>query len=428
MALNTLLPSAIRNIMQSGLLFAAFEDALLPEFLFPMVATPRPWMAGLGDTVTFTRPGLMTPQILPITGSDPSPDSYGVEQYSMTMDQYGNSVDTNMLASSATLASKFLLDQQRLGINAGQSLNRLVRSKLFNAYLGGRAFVTTAQATAGTSQPVDSVLGFEHVMVNGRLVPVSPTNPLSITINGVANTVVGAARGTETNLTREEVRVPGTLTLGTAVVTAVGQAVISAQAPVSLRPAGRATANDLAAADVATFALFADAVARLRRQNVPSFGGYYVAHIDPITERQLFTDSSFISSLQSGVPSPIFGSLSLGRFAGIDWVRNNETPSRALNGREVHRAIIMGADCLLAGPYLDMGNLLAEIGNTPIGSIEMMPAGVGMEVAHIVRGPQDRLQQVISSSWSWIGDFAAPTDSTTGDSAIYKRAVVIEHS
>jgi hypothetical protein len=74
--------------------------------------------------VTFTRTGLLTPQTTPITGSDPTVDTYSIEQYSMTMDQYGNAVDTNMLQSAMTLASKFLEDQQKLAINAGQSLNR----------------------------------------------------------------------------------------------------------------------------------------------------------------------------------------------------------------------------------------------------------------------------------------------------------------
>jgi hypothetical protein len=81
MALAGLLPTALKNIMQQGLVYAAFEDALLPEFLFPMTAAPRPWAAGLGDTVYFTRAGLMTPQTSPITGSDPTPDQYAVEQY-----------------------------------------------------------------------------------------------------------------------------------------------------------------------------------------------------------------------------------------------------------------------------------------------------------------------------------------------------------
>jgi hypothetical protein len=42
---------------------------------------------------------------------------------------------------------------------------------------------------------------------------------------------------------------------------------------------------------------------------------------------------------------------------------------------------------------------------------------------------------VISQTWTWIGGFAAPSDSTadqriipTANNAYYKRAVVIEHA
>jgi hypothetical protein len=51
-----------------------------------------------------------------------------------------------------------------------------------------------------------------------------------------------------------------------------------------------------------------------------------------------------------------------------------------------------------------------------------------VDVARIVRPPQDRLQQNLSTSWSWVGDYGVPSDSTTGDAALYKRAVVLEHA
>jgi len=49
-------------------------------------------------------------------------------------------------------------------------------------------------------------------------------------------------------------------------------------------------------------------------------------------------------------------------------------------------------------------------------------------IRYIMRAPLDRLQQVVGQAWSWSGDFAVPSDSLTGDSARFKRAVVIEHA
>ena len=56
-------------------------------------------------------------------------------------------------------------------------------------------------------------------------------------------------------------------------------------------------------------------------------------------------------------------------------------------------------------------------------------------IAHIIRPPLDRLQQWVSLAWVWVGGFAVPTDLTatttiipTASSALYKRAMVVEHA
>lgn len=410
------LPSAIREIMQNGILDRTFQDALLPEFLFPGMATPRPWQANMGDTVTFTRTGLLTPQQTPITGSDPTVDTYGIEQYSMTMDQYGNAVDTNMMQSAMTLASKFLEDQQKLAINAGQSLNRIARTKLFNAYLGGRTFAVGA-GTGATALIVDDVTGFSTVLVNGKPTPVSASTPLAITVAGVAKNVTGVNTGTKT------------LTLDVAATWVDGDAVIAANAPVSFRPGAKATTKLLGSTDVATFSLFRSAVARLRSQNVPTLGGAYTAHIDSTTEQELFADSEFQNLSRGMIESPVWKNLAIGRFGGIDWVRNNEVPTKTVGSLVVHEPIVVGGDALIIGPFERMGTLLAELNPEQVEAGDITMIGPpNAQVARIIRPPQDRLQQVIGSAWSWIGDFAAPSDSVTGDASLYKRAVVVQHA
>lgn len=417
--IRSTLPAAIRPIVQDGLVDRTFQDALIPEFLFPGVAGLRPWQANMGDTSHFTRTGLLTPQTTPLDGSDPDTDSYGIERYSMTMDQYGNALDTNMLQSAVALASKFLEDIQKLGINAGQSVNRIARNKLYAAYAGGRTWCTDA-GSDDTSIIVDSVDGFTHVLVDGVPTPVSASNPLDVTIDGTANTVEGVDTGTNT------------LTLGTTRVDTEGDSVIADNAPTSFRPNARDTAFDLVAADVATFSLFRSAVARLRKQSVPTLGGAYVAHIDPDTEAQLFDDSEFRELSANGIASPVWGNLSLGRFGGIDWVRNNEARTRNNGTIDYHEPIVLGADSFLAGPMEGMGALLSEAESDGVPSaIEMVSVGLEgspLQVARIIRPPQDRLQQVVGSAWSFVGDFAVPSDSVTGDDATFKRGVIVQHA
>lgn len=416
-AVRPQLPAALQAIMQNGLLERTFKEALVPSFLFPQIADVEPWQGGLGDTKTMTRNGLLAPSTTPITGSDTSAATYAVEQWSVTMDQYGLAVDTNLLVSAMTLASKFLNDVARLGINAGQSINQIARTKLYGAYAGGRTWCTTAGAS-DTSIIVQSVAGFTTVMVNGVPTPVSGANPLAVTIAGVANTVTGVNAGTNT------------LTLGTARADVAGDAVLAANAPVTIRPTGN-TAYDLTGSNVVTFAHFRSAVTRLRKMNVPTEGGYYTAHIDPDTEGQLFGDSDFKQALQGRVDSPIYRDLSIGRFAGIDWVRNTEAPTvqgGSSGNVVVHRPIVLGASALTAAPFDGTGNLLGGTGVEDSPDIRMVEVAPGVSVALIVRPPQDRLQQNISTSWSWVGDYGVPSDSLTGDAALYKRGVVIEHA
>jgi hypothetical protein len=376
----------------------------------------------MGDTVTKTRRGLLTPATTPLGGSDPSAATYSVEQWSVTMDQYGNSVDTNLLQSSMTLASKYLEDVQALATNAGQSLNQIARNKLYRSYAGGRTWATAAAST-DTTIAVANVDGFTHTIVNGVPTAVSGGNPLTVTVAGVANTVTGASVATG----------PGNLTLGTTRVDVVGDAVIAATAPVSYRPNARASAFDVISTDLATLSIFRSAVVRLRKMNVPTIGGYYTAHIPPDTEGQLFADADFKQALQGRVDSPVYRDLSIGRFAGIDWVRNNETPTVAsATGVTVQRPLVIGDGVLTSNPFDGQDSFLSETGVDDVASSIRMIAGpsTGTQVALIIRPPQDRLQQSISSTWSWVGDFGVPSDVTDGtsDAARYKRAVMVEHA
>lgn len=410
------LPATIQAILQNGLLYRAFEDALSPDFLYAATASSRPWGGSVGDTSTFTKPGLLTPVTTPlVVGNDPAAATYSIEQYSATMNQYGNSMDTNLLQSSMALASKFIEDNTLLAVNAGQSLNRVARNKLYAAYGGGRTWATSV--VTSTTIAVNDTTGFGTVLVNGVPTAVSVTNPLPITVNGVANTVVSVNSATS-------------LTLGTSITTAVGQTVLANNAPVSVRNGAATSRYGIATTDLATAALFRTAVARLRSMAVPTVNGNYVAHIDATTEAELFADADFKQAYQGRGDSEVFQEMSIGTFLGIDWVRNIEAPTTTDGGSTqnltIHRPIVFGGGALIAAPFENMGTLLADV-NTGAGSIELIGPSAGVQVAHIVRPPLDKLQQVVSSSWSWVGDFAVPSDSGTGDAALYKRGVVIEH-
>ncbi|GAA2216986.1 hypothetical protein GCM10010400_72880 [Streptomyces aculeolatus] len=419
------LPASIRAIMQNGLLDGMFRQSLAPELLFPQVADVEPWQGAKGDTKIMTRNGLMTPDPTPTTGSDASTGTYSIEQWTVTMDQYGKSIDTDLLVSSMTQASKYLNDVSRLAIQAGQTLNLLARNKLYAAYAGGRTWASSA-GTSDTSLEVASVDGFTHVLVNGVPTAVSASTPLNVTVDGVANTVTGVNTSTRV------------LTLGTARVDVAGDAVVSSQAPYAVRAgSSNDTAFDLGAGDLIKFSHFRAAVARLRRMHVPpAEGSNYIAHIDSVTESQLFEDTEFQNLYRGRAESETYRNLALGVFGGIVWVRNEVVPylTSAATGYEdltatVHRPLVMGAGALIAAPFENPAGLLSETGVQDVPDISMINVAPGVDVARIVRPPQDRYQQNVATTWSWVGDYGVPSDSlANGDPAQFKRAVVLEHS
>ena len=433
------LPPSLQAIVQNGLLDAVFEDALVPLFLYDGLADVKPWGAQLGAQSIMTRAGLLPPQSTPVTGSDASSGAYGFEQYSVKMDQFGYSIDTNMALSAMALASKFLEDNKTLGINAAQSLNLVAQGALYGAYGEGTTYatagITTATAlvvadatgfqyavTQDSTSPSDSDGGLTGVAVD-VLVPVSSSYPLSVTIGGVANTVTGCNVGTNT------------LTLGTAATVADGAAVVSSIGPVQYRPSGRASANQLVAGDIATLQLFQSAVTRLRSMNVPSVGGAYQAHVAAETIDELWQDTAFRQAYTGRVDAPGAvgftigqnignGAEFMGRFSGIDWILDNVTPTLTNQGDvQYWRPIVAGQGSLIKAPFEKMADLVSQMNAGGTVQIDMING-----VARILRSPLDRFGQVLSSTWSWIGGYTVGTDLLTGDSAVYKRAVVVEHA
>ena len=135
-------PAQITNLMQDRTLERVFHDALFPRLLYRAEARPEVWAANLGERMIFTRAGTIPVSTQPlIPGEDPTPKTYGTEQWEAEARQFGNPIDTHMPSSYVALASLFMRNTQTLGLNAGQTLNRLARDPLYQSYLGGEAMV-----------------------------------------------------------------------------------------------------------------------------------------------------------------------------------------------------------------------------------------------------------------------------------------------
>lgn len=443
MAFRDVIPQNLQEILQNNLLDRVFEEALVPETLYAPLCDVREWGGGVGDTGIFTKRGILPVSVTPVTGADAPVSEYGFEQYKLRMDQWGLSMDTNMAVSAMALASKWIEDNIAIGENAALTLNILARNALYGVYGEGAAYATVQANSGATAIVLNDASGFTQAITTFAatggtppegldatttpvLAPVSSSNPLTVTLDpagaNVTNTVTGVNLATNT------------ITLGSALSGnfVIGKDVVSSIAPVSYRVGGGASANDLTSSNIATLATFRTAQVRLKNMNVPRIGGAYTAHITPQTISELYADPEFQSAARGAVESPVYRELALGRFEGIDWVENNLTPGSGgtlapvlTNVANVpyYRDIVVGAGAVVKGPFQDMANLVARLnaGNT----VEITYHN---GVARILRGPLDRFGQVLTTTWSWIGGFTSPTDMLTGDSAPYKRAVVIEHA
>lgn len=452
------IPTQVAALMQDRTLERMFHDALYPALLFRAEARPELWQANLGERMVFTRRGLMAVDTSPrIPGKDPVPKSYATEQWVAEASQIHDTIDTHLPTSYVTMAPTFLSDTQSLGLNAGQTMNRLARNRMFSAYLGGEAMNRVLGVIGSVQLSVDTLNGFGERLVNGVLAPVSGSNPLPVTFTAAgepANTVVG--------VTPDNPSVPlgpGVLILSAPLTTAVPvrSAVLASTRSRRTRVGGGLTVDALTASNLLTLNDIIAAISRLRTQNVPPHAdGKYHVHLTPVGEAQLFADNHWQRLHQSLPDSSAYRDLAIGTCVGANFYRNTELPdltnvsaTTALPGTVggsllapeiggeitndiglgINRTLITGGGVLYE-KYLDESKFITEAGvQGKIGEFSIINGGVAVMVSrvrYILRSPQDRLQQQVAQTWSWSGDFPVPSDLLVGDGARFKRAVVIE--
>lgn len=442
-------PSVVSAI-QDRTLQRVFRDALYPRLLYRMESVAELWPVNLGANQTFTRVGLIRPTTRPIQpGVDPLPKAYNIEQWEATAQQWADTIDTHMPTSYVTLASQYLRNMHQLGLHAGQSLNRVVRDKLFNAYMAGNTVVNGAYG-GGAALPVVSLAGFTRQLVNGRPAIVSAANPLAITVDVAGVITSRNVIGFVSTFPGDEIH-GGTLTLDVVVAaTADRQAVLAVNRSRQIVTGGGNRVDDIQAADQFRLADVRAAVAQMRYDNVPPHeDGSYHCHLDPISESQIFGDNEF-QRLNQSIPDYIhYRRFAVAFMLGVTFYRNTEAPNAATvdqnpatgftfageltnpAGIVIHRPIFTGQGTI-EEKYLDESRYISEAGiQGKIGEFAVVNGGVQVmteRVRLILRAPLDRLQQQTSSSWSFSGDWTLPTDVTsTSSAAAYKRAVIVCH-
>lgn len=464
MSVSLNVPASIQNLQQQGLLERAFHDGLYPNLAYRAEALAEEWPANTGQQLFMTRPGLLAAVTTPTqVGTDPLPQSIPFEQWIATLFQYTGTIDTHVPTSATAMANLFLRNIHQLGLQAGQSINRIARDALFQAYLSGRTVTMTAPASTDTSLRVAALNGFTDVVIPGGNVPpqtVSASFPLPITVGTGATkasaTVIGFVPDNP-----NDTNGPGTLLLAAALGVSgltTRSPVISAYAPRIVRSTAGDSIDSIGASDTLTLQQVINAVAFLRRANVqPHDDGFYHAHVSPLGNAQFFADPVFQRLNQSLPEHVIYKEGFIGTMAGVMFFMNTESPetqnvgnltatansgvyaqelgSEITNGNGVNigRVLITGKGSMYERYFDEKTNYVTEAGLTgKQGDFSVVNNGIEIlteRIRLILRSPMDRLQQIVSVSWSISTSFPVPSDITAPSGPErYKRAIILEHA
>ncbi|OYV64595.1 MAG: DUF4043 domain-containing protein, partial [Acidiphilium sp. 37-67-22] len=108
-------PASLQPIIQQGFLEREFEQALRSRLGYRMVADRESFAVGIGETLTKTRAGLKPSVTTPLAAATNTnldngltPQGWGVEQYTVTLNFYAATQDLNMVTSRVGIASQFL--------------------------------------------------------------------------------------------------------------------------------------------------------------------------------------------------------------------------------------------------------------------------------------------------------------------------------
>jgi len=430
-------PAELQPAVQEKFLDVEVQHGLQSVNVFRRVADREIVSTKRGETVTKTRTGLKAPKETPSdpkqnTGLDNgmTPSSAKLEQYTLSINQYDDTQDVNIVTSGVGIVDAFLEAGRVNGVQAAQSVDRLARNALYGAYLGGNTRVTTTLGAPGTSVAVDDIRGFTWAIHNGMQLPVSPANGLAALIGGEVYTVISAVADV-VNVSTAPKGVSGTLLLSTNCTVlngTAGQPVVSAIAPAIKRAGERATTAEILPTDRLTLAVVQEAVADLRSNNVPHVNGMgaYVAYASPRQLLGLYRDPEFQLLYRGQFGADAITSGNVTKMLGVAFVETTEAPQQTLNGVKIHRMVVCGQGAIIEGDYEATGK--RELASEDAGLVTVKDG-----ICHVTREPLDRLKQIVSLSWYFIGGFAVPTDVTsdstiipTATSSAYKRAVVIE--
>lgn len=469
--------AAVDALVQRGWLRHAFMDRLLPKERFGIAAERKPIQCEVGNTVTDTRPSFLPPKPTSVdpsqtTGMDNGmvPDQYGIEQITLMLERHEGTQDHNIRTDPLGVVKQIPTKVRNMLQQAKSSVDVWKRDMMLGGnvpymrsvtnpqgafrsvfgYLSGTTIVTAATTTSNTCH-VDDASGFDTVLVNGKPTPVSSTNPLPLlkngvqiaNITGVAYDPYAAGKWGSSMRRWSGVSIAcgasANLTFDTAVSFNAGDVITTPNAPLILRPNGKAHYSQLTSSDTLTASLFRQATAYLEDNSVPhAEDEYYIALGDQTGFAQLWNDQEMQSYSRTRLKSRYVENRELDYVMGAALLPTTNAPYQPKQGTMsvgVRRIVIIGGGVQRIGPAA-ANEHYAAIARTANGLIEQTPnhwKAYDDDIVFNIRGPLDRQGETPSFSWNSMNSASNPTDygassqiTDTWSNAALKRAVVLE--
>jgi hypothetical protein len=444
---------------QNGFLARFFEEGLDSEAAFQHDCVVEMIPIRAGQSITKTRVGRTPPQISPlnpanVTGLDNglTASTPNMEQYTYNVNEYGGLKQLDLAEELAGISDQLKMLAHTNGVEAAQTVERLVKQTWFANYNTGNTWVRgdLGSVTSSTLH-VDDIRGFQFNYVNGQPEPVSSSNPLPVAeygsqpqtfnvIGAVADSPTQSVYPSSNGITSDGIS--GVLTYNSASVgdPVSGDAIISSIAPVVLRPNNKLSTNALTTQDTLSVQLLQAAQTTLSQNAVPKHRDKtYHCYLDYHAFNELMADQQFQIMYASRGANPEYQNAQVFTIMGLTvipttevYLQNAVTAAgmQNLGTAQVHRVLVTGAGGINIGHFSGLESF-AERGDA-VGHVSQI--FMVDHIAHIVRSPIDNMGRQLSMAWLAMFALVCPTDLTatptiipTASNAAYKRAVVIEY-
>jgi ElaB/YqjD/DUF883 family membrane-anchored ribosome-binding protein len=466
-------PLVLQPAFQQNMLDREFQDQLEPNCVVRTAVYRKPQPVRSGEVTIYSRAGELVPvvdDIDPTTnvnidngltnvgGIGAANPTYGVEQYKVIIGMTPYALDLNLYQERELVADGFKKNIENLGRQAGLSLDLKAINVLLRAYEGGRTYATAASATSGanTTVHVDNIYGFDTAFatatIQGYQFPYGLPQATS-SVYPLPAYYVNATTGAKTAITilaavpdgsntstmaapLFQVGFSGTLTIqGTGITAAANDIIYAADAPAYYRPGTARSRVELSAASTTTLQTFINIVAgfRLNQVRPPLPDGTFPCFIDPILDAQMFSDPAFQILTQGAEKSSSYANARVLKNFGMTFVPTTNMPIFTFTNTAgktlfARRAVVCADRFVQEAPFAGVATVAAELTGRGISDIRMVK-----DIAMVHRLPIDRMGQIMSQGWFYIGGFTVPTDATITPAVIpsatparYKRAAVFE--